>query len=457
MNKGFLHFNGTENFDVLVSDNGQNFAGKLTVSPTECTLRVMGERVFSPNFRSSEVIECFTLRDYFLLAEISVKSMRNTNLRLSDPCATGGFYEIEFKVGFIVKSNTSIYKDTLFSGFHIDADMIKKWTGITNKQNDLLMRHGGASLGTQDNELFTKAIENIGVFSLFYNINLHTSLESISSGVNITPCIGFFFKETQELQIIIKEIKKLYTLLSYFWGEDFAINYVKIYLPNSSGTKICAFFNTKINKDLINWPLMPLGLDVMNSYNNYQGLPLEFLDNYYNLPDSELEFFTKYLRYKRLKSNEEKFLGYFRILERLVHDTGTYVDAELLESILERSSAYLRKKLECNGKNLKSLISKIKYANGGKYNTTACITRFFDEIPEEIRKELLFDKTKIEMICKLRNDMTHANEFDVLEKDLYFYTKFIHQLLICALFNKLLKLSLDILVPLSRSFSFIKI
>lgn len=65
-----------------------------------------------------------------------------------------------------------------------------------------------------------------------------------------------------------------------------------------------------------------------------------------------------------------------------------------------------------------------------------------------------FKRSDIQGICKLRNDMTHANDYIVSEEDLYQYTKFIHQLLIFALVNKLLGISLDILIPLSDRFKF---
>ncbi|MEQ1173682.1 HEPN domain-containing protein [Acinetobacter lwoffii] len=444
-----LHFNETYSFEVLVKDNKENFAGKLIVSPNGCTLRVMGERAFSENFSTSEVIECETLRNWFLLTDLSINTWRIASLRMDNKEDPGGFYEIEFKVGFLIKSSSRINSDTLFKGFNFDADMIGKWTGITNKQNDLLYRH--RDLGKNDLTLFTKPLDNLGDAYLSYNLNLHTNLEGMSSGVKLTPNVGIFLNEHRKIQDIYKEIKKLYVLLTYFWGGDFSINH--LLLSKLNGDHISAFYSMNVVKDLNKYPLIPLGFDTRDNYGGFKGVPLEFFINYYNLPDSKVEHFSKHLRYKRMKSNEERFLGYFRILEKLVHVRGTYVEDGLLKDLLKRSKGILIKKLGSDKKNIERLSKRIISANGGKYNTATCISKFFNDIPEEIRSFMGVSQSDIEPICKLRNDMTHANEYEVLDENLHRYTRFIHQLLIFALFNKSLGLSLDLLIPLSGRFS----
>lgn len=444
-----LHFNETYSFEVIVKDNNENFAGKLNISPNGCTLRVMGERAFSENFSSSEIIECKSFRNWFLLTELSMSTWRIASLRMDNKEDRGGFYEIEFKVGFLIKASTRINSETLFNGFNYDADMVGKWAGITNKLTDLLNEH--RDLEKNDPTLFTKPLENLGEVYLSYNLSLHSSLESMSSGVKLTPVLGIFLNENRAIQDIYKEIKKLYVLLTYFWGEDFSINH--LLLSKFNGDHISAFYPSNIIKDFIKYPLIPLGFDMRDNFEEFTGVPLESFTSYYNLPESKVEHFTKYLRYKRMKSNEEKFLGYFRILEKLVHVRGTYVEEELLKGLLERSKKFLIKNLGSNAKDIKSLSRGIVRSNGGKYITSTCISKFFQVIPEDIRLTMKFDKSDIERICKLRNDMTHANEYEVSDEDLHSYTKFIHQLLVFALFDKSLGLSLDLLVPLSSRLS----
>lgn len=457
-----LNLNESYSFDVLVRDNGTNFAGKLKLSPEGCTLRIMGERHFTSNYHTIETFECFTLRNHFLLSGVKFKSARSTNLSLNDPINRGGFFELEFNIGFVIKASTStrLIKETVFSGFSIEAEMIKKWTGITNKQADLLLQNSGRSFSPNadhDLNLFEIPLENIGVLYLAYNLNLHTSIDSMSSGVKLTPQLGVYFVGCKDIATLLKEIRKIYALLSFFWGEDFMINHLKVTLPHIRGSYISAYYTNNYENNKNSSPAFPLGFDVRDRVNSYEGLPLDLFQEYYKLEDSKVEYFIKYLRYKRMKSNEEKFLGYFRILERLVHTTGTYVDEESLKKLLGRSRKYLTKKLNSRSDDIRSLCNKVIKGNQGKYVTHDCVSRFFDEIPEEIKLSMSFNRSDIQRICKLRNDMTHANDYEVNEDDLYHYIKFIHQLLIFALVKNLLGVSLDVLIPLTDRFKFFKI
>lgn len=456
-----LDLNQSYSFEVLVRNNDTNFAGKLNLSPEGCTLRVMGERDFTSEYYTIEAFECFTIRNHFLLSEVKFKSGRFASLRLNDPIDRGRFFELEFTVGFVIKAstNTSLKKEAIFSGFSIEADMIRKWTEITNKQEDLLLQNSGSSFPSNaddDLKLFEILLENTGFLYLAYNLNLHTNIDTMTSGVKLTPQLGLHFFECKDITMLLKEIRKIYALLSLFWGDDFTINNLKITLPHIRGSGVSGYYASNYIANNKMSPILPLGFDVRNRYNSYEGLPLNLFQEYYNLEDSKVEYFIKYLRYKRLKSNEEKFLGYFRILERLVHITGTYVDEESLKTLLDRSKKYLIKKLKSRSSDIKSLNNKIIKGNQGKYVTHDCISRFFDEIPEEIKITMALKRSDIQGISKLRNDMTHANDYIVSEEDLYQYTNFIHQLLVFALVNKLLGVSLDVLIPLSNRFKFWK-
>jgi hypothetical protein len=46
-------------------------------------------------------------------------------------------------------------------------------------------------------------------------------------------------------------------------------------------------------------------------------MPQEIFSNYFSLDLSELSHYGKYVKYRRMENVEERFLGYFRILEKL--------------------------------------------------------------------------------------------------------------------------------------------
>ncbi|MEZ8094047.1 HEPN domain-containing protein [Photobacterium swingsii] len=88
-------------------------------------------------------------------------------------------------------------------------------------------------------------------------------------------------------------------------------------------------------------------------------------------------------------------------------------------------------------KDVKNLIGRIKKMNGAKYNTDKCISDFYDCLTPELKGGLLYDKQGIQKICKLRNDITHANDYVVSDSDLSKYSSFIEVLLYLALLNKI--------------------
>ncbi|WP_374254994.1 HEPN domain-containing protein [Acinetobacter brisouii] len=150
-----------------------------------------------------------------------------------------------------------------------------------------------------------------------------------------------------------------------------------------------------------------------------------------------------------MKSDEEKFLGYFRLLEKLTYKRKYYVDEAYLENLLKKTKSYLAKKLDVKTKIINDLNNRILQANGSKYNTAKCISDFYDLVPIEIQGQLSYKKADIPTICKLRNDITHANEYTLDDALLHNYTKFINALLFLALTQKI-GIPFDVCIPIAR-------
>ena len=96
-----------------------------------------------------------------------------------------------------------------------------------------------------------------------------------------------------------------------------------------------------------------------------------------------------------------------------------------------------------DSKNVKSFLNGIPSYNKSKYNTEKCIQDFFELLPNELSKNWKFTKRDIGDICKLRNDITHANDYYISEIEIEEKTKFLEVLLVLKLCTKI-GLSLDI-------------
>jgi hypothetical protein len=93
-------------------------------------------------------------------------------------------------------------------------------------------------------------------------------------------------------------------------------------------------------------------------------------------------------------------------------------------------------------KNVKGFLKAIPRLNKSKYNTEKCISDFYDEIPIEIRDEWRYSKRDINALCKLRNDITHANDYRISEDDMMSRIEFVEVLLVFAL-GRSLEISFD--------------
>ena len=225
--------------------------------------------------------------------------------------------------------------------------------------------------------------------------------------------------------------------MAFFIGNDFSVELVEIGFE--SGKQGALYYpSEKISPTHEpNDALFPLGKNLRFYFESLPSLPLSTFNSYMSLPESQISYFKKYLRYRRMENPEERFLGFFRILELLCLKKKKFLDDEkLLENLITRVKPYLIKKFG-NPKNVTSFLKGIPRLNSSKYNTEKCIQDFYSKIPSRIVEKWKLKKSDIGAICKLRNDITHANDYYASEFEIEEKSKFIEILLVLALFEKI--------------------
>lgn len=440
--------------NVKVRDGDTSYAGKLTFTPKECYIDISTERQTSDNFSFSETLFCSST-DYpytvFILFGLKLVSQSSTVLEYNEENSIIS-NTIKFSIQFIVISETVFLNDQKISSFTLKANFLKKWTMHTRTQGELL-----ESLYIRDHsriESFTEfeqEIQNYGDIGIFYSTTEFTSLEELNAGLQVFPEMRFSFLNKLEMKDIYSEYLKLYQLLTLFNGSDFKVDTIEVQIEDWNHRNIAyLYFPSFQSEEKFNFTLLPLGKDLIFKTQELSTLPLNFFNIYYNLTGEKIELFKRYLNYKRLTSIEDKFLGYFRLLEKLTFKKEPYVDKELLVNLLDRSKSFVAKKLDTKCKTVKAFNQRIIYMNQSKLNTEKCIGDFFNSIPEEILSTFTHGKTDLTTICKLRNDITHANDYIVSDSDLYKYTVFINSLLFLAFINILLEIPLETCIPIAN-------
>lgn len=426
-----LNLNQSYDFDVLVDDNGKKFSGKLLLTPDKCTLRVMGERTLSNNFFLSSELKCSSFRQYFWLFDLNGISLSTRHI---DECLS--FFECVFEVGFIVSSDSNFSSDSCIESLSIEAPMIKKWVGMTNIQDTLVKNFysNKLSYSIDDSSEVLQPIDEYGIFLVDYKLESYQSLRGFSSGIRFPPRLSIIFNPLIEMRNLKYEFNNFYELMSFFIGSDFEIEAIEFSMnKNMFSEYSCVYFSQTNRTREREYPLFPLGRNLIRNDLSLPELPLNSISQYFNLDKNNKASYSKYLRYKRMKSKEEQFLGYFRLLEKHTIKLGEFVTPDSLDGFLYSNKDNIHENLIGKKKDISNFVKRIKRINTSKYNTDKCITDFYKSLPENLRKKIALEKGDITKVCKLRNDITHANEYSICDNDLYKYTVAIDKLLYLVL------------------------
>lgn len=436
--------------DVKVYDKKSVYAAKLTLTPKECYIEIFTEREPSEFFYASENLECFSLNDGYFLYGLKLLHMTHTFLEAQELdmfCSVS----IKFKIQYVLFINgLPPSLDSRITSLSINSNFIKKWTLHTKTQKQILEnflnKKGFSEYSATE---FHQEIRNYGHIGIYYSPTQFTSIVELNSGIKIHPKLTINFKDGIDFSMIFKEFYKLYQLLTLFNGSDFKIDFIEFDFEEMNSQTAYLYYSSSLQFEELEYVLLPLGKDLIFTDQDLIPLPLSLFDIYYNLPLAKQELFKRYLKYKQLTSLEEKFLGYYRLLEKLTHKTKNYVDSEILTHLLTRSKNYLVKKLNTNSRTIKDFNSRIERLNTSKYNTEKCICDFYEILPIQIKEQLECTKSELSDIAKLRNNITHANDYVIDDQTLYKYTCFINSLLFLAIINILLEIPLETCIPIA--------
>jgi hypothetical protein len=435
-----LELKESYNFDVTVEDGLNHFAAKLDLTPEKVVITIMGEchdeRNCSIGFGDIDRLICTDLNKKFILHKLRfIKSSSRTICRHPKHI---GYFETSFEVEYVVFSPTGSNENNGFHFISIHSDAISKWIGNTNTQEEIVRAYHNKEPLFDDpkklNEFLVK-LDNIGALGVDYDLSMHSSSPDFSSGINFPPSFNMVFLNDVCAEELKEKFDKTYNLLSFFIGNDFLINRVEVGFSHMSfNRKWSLYYPTKNTSPKYDqgYNFFPLGINLRFDSLGLPPLPLDAFNAFFSLPQEKVGYWDKYLKYKRMSNVEERFLGFFRILEALCFKEKSYLDENLLSELIKRCKPYLIKKFN-NKKNVTSFLKGLSRYNNSKYNTEKCIQDFYQTLPNSLLSKWKIEKSDIGSICKLRNDITHANDYYASEHDVEEKAKFIEVLLIISL------------------------
>lgn len=438
-----LEFNKEYSFDVRVQDGENRFAGRLELSPDKVTLTVKGEategRECSFGFSDIDEVWCDEYTKSYILKNLKVLRAQSGVLEHNKI----GFFEYVYEVDYLAYFTGRVYQGQKFRGISVDFEEAKSWIAHTNTQEKILKHYEEKTLfNDKDFDLtqFMVPLQGVGHIILGYNVSAHSSASDFSSGVHFPPSLHLLLSEEQPLDYLKELYDRFYNLMSFIIGNDISVNSLEIAFDTTmySTMKASLYYpHTKYCRQRKSrYPLYPLGRDLRFDTFGYPEFDISAFDRFFSLDNDDSSKWKKYRKYRDMNSVEERFLGYFRLLESLVYKSKNYVDEEILGSLIDKFKSCLVKRFD-DKKSVTSFLKGLPRYNGSKYNTAKCIGDFYKSLPSEIRDKWIFSNSDIAGICKLRNDITHANDYHESDNSLYKKSIFIETLLVFALYEKL--------------------
>lgn len=431
-------------FDVTVKDGKQRFAGKLSLSSEKVTLVVIGEeyedRRCALGWSDIDSLICTNLNSKFLLLGLQCTSGMGSVIEHFPKSIS--YFEVHFEVGNVVYFPKGMLSHPTFFGIELKFRALPIWLGKTLNQEKIIQEYASGTRITDKPELFeefTIQVGEEGCLGVHYSLTRYYSSPTFSAGIDFPPSLCCAFQEQKETAQTIQFFKELRTLFEFLIGGELDIEEVVLHYRNGPFSQNASLFypnakrQTRSHHSIV---LYPLSRNLRFDTRELPEFPITSFDSYFQLPGTERTYFHKYIKYRQVNSSEERFLGYFRILESLCHKTGSYVDNELLCKLTERSEPFLFKYFG-NRKTVKAFLARLPAFNNSKYNAEKCIGDFLKTLPPALSSMWVYQKSDLAKICQLRNDISHANDYQIQDDEIEKMCKFCEVLLVIALFLKL--------------------
>lgn len=426
-------------FRVTVKSKGAYFAGDLSLSPEECTLVVRGDvfegRSSTLDWNDLDELQCESFEGTFDL--LGLKRTAGSIRVLQRHPDLISHFEIRYAISRIIFRRLQSFDREEYVGFKIHSPSIARWIGITTTQHAIVM-------ASEDNTLFAKnsppkrefqvEVPDVGIVTVDYELRMG-QLQDFSIGLHYPPVLSVFFDTPRNASDVMTAIREMETLLWFLLGYPLVSDRIHLITQNGGHwpTPLYVAGHRQDTSDPERrYPFFPLGHNLSHDQLGLPPLPISVFPTYMGLPESDQAFIKKYLRYRQLDNPEERFLGFFRLLEKLCHQKEPFLRHDKLESLLTRATTFLIKYFD-DPKNVRRIIKRMGHVNRSKLDAAGCIGRFMDALPATTRARWIYGATDLQAICKLRNDLTHANELEPDTSDIVTKAKFIETLLVIRL------------------------
>jgi len=431
-----LELNREYFFNVVYREGDSGYAATLHLTPEAITFKVISERGFYLSWDATEA-KCEDLGNVFLLKGLyCTKSKTST---ISDMPLVG-LREIEFSVESVLFCPGGEPEGGEFESIDIFSKTVNEWVGYTTTQDRIF--EAGYKRENMDHLLveFSAPINDAEEVGVQYNGKFRQSQLSYEVGFTFPPSLFYLLGEKENAVDPYAVYTRVYNLLAFLTGTEpsvqtITLNY-HVHGYNREGSLYCVNNSLK-PKRTDTYAMFPLGKDPLFEHWGIAPFPMSSFALYFGQESELPDLLGKYVKYRSMGNVEDRLLGYFRLLEKHCYNRKYYLDEELFVRFSRVAKSWVKANGRLTTKQIKSFEGGLKRFNGQKYNTEKCVTDFLLSLPEPIQQGVGVTPQQLQEICKLRNDITHANNYHIEETKMHTLTAHIHHLLIFAILEKL--------------------
>lgn len=330
------------------------------------------------------------------------------------------FNDYKLSAKGVMYSKTNLNDVELYQAISLYSNAISQWMGNTSKLNKIINDSVVRKLPELEGLVeFERILKNVGTLGGYYSYK-YGGLNGIHTvGMSVTPHVTLHFDKLVDLNGLIDNYVDLYMMMRFLIGKHLDFTSVKIHLEDQFRYRgINLYLPEKIysGSELHNSMSFPYSSAYHDDSEKY--FPLHIFDNYFSEEGKETNLLIKkFINYSLVNSDEERFLGFYRILEMITYKQSFYVDENELSVFLERAKGILQKNFK--GSSISKFKRAVLMANKTKENTEACVRHYIKNMPREFVTGMGLDKIKIDELCKVRNNMIHQPLFSVSESKLH--------------------------------------
>ncbi|CAH6955466.1 conserved hypothetical protein [Vibrio chagasii] len=450
-------FEETKGIDVQLADkNGVHYPAILDIDNDGISLDIYAEsneeRYFQLDYTSLETLTCESFNKVFFLYGLQMESHFSSALKGDN--GERGFMRIKLSAERVIIVKSCTYLDSKVNSIELSSEAIADWIGTTHTQAKIPTLSYEELTANRSKALkeFEVNIPEVGRLFLKYKWS-QGGIDKFSVGTSFPPSLVLELEKEHSFEKALSFLDDLKRLLFFVVGAQFEVDVrFKLSFDMEGCLFECKSNPTYDDRHSILYPLLHNTID--SSYTRLPPFDVKAFAAYFALNSDTRNHWLKYQSYKQLENYEERYLGYFRILESLLYKQENFLAPELFDSCIDIFKVDLAKHFGVRNKKMESFLRYIKtQVNTKKYNVERNLIKQFKALPKEFKDIICFNQGNLKPIVDLRNDITHANKYSISERQKIENLTFLEALLLFEMFKKIgidYALSLNAVIRIPR-------